>query len=105
MGLYDAQAEIFRSFFVRWTPPGTHLRIPVFPGGWLIGLVLLFNLLAAHIKRFHFSKKKIGILLIHAGLIFLLAGQFFTEQFQVESQSCACRLAATTNYSEDSRQQ
>src|ERR1039458_8991108 len=67
MGLYDAQAEIFRSFFVHWTPPGTHLRIPVFPGGWLIGLVLLANLIAAHIKRFQFSKKKIGILMVHAG--------------------------------------
>jgi hypothetical protein len=51
MGLYDAQAEIFRSFFVRWTPPGTHLRIPVFPGGWFIGLALLFNLLAADSRR------------------------------------------------------
>ena len=86
MGLYDAQAEIFRSFFVHWTPAGSHLRIPVFPGGWLIGLALLVNLLAAHIKRFQFSKKKAGILLIHAGLIFLLAGQFLTEMFQIESQ-------------------
>ena len=103
MGLYDAQAEIFRSFFVRWTPPGTHLRIPVFPGGWFIGLALLFNLLAAHIKRFHFTKKKIGILLIHAGLIFLLAGQFFTEQFQVESVM-RLPVGGSANYSEDSRQ-
>jgi hypothetical protein len=103
MGLYDAQAEIFRSFFVRWTPPGTHLRIPVFPGGWFIGLALLLNLLAAHIKRFHFTKKKIGILLIHAGLIFLLAGQFFTEQFQVESVM-RLPVGGSANYSEDSRQ-
>ena len=26
IGLYAAQAEIFRSFFVHWTPPGTHLQ-------------------------------------------------------------------------------
>jgi hypothetical protein len=103
MGLYDAQAEIFRSFFVRWTPPGTHLRIPVFPGGWLIGLALLLNLLAAHVKRFHFSRKRIGILLIHAGLIFLLAGQFFTEQFQIESVM-RLPVGGSANYSEDSRQ-
>jgi hypothetical protein len=102
MGLYDAQAEIFRSFFVHWTPPGTHLRIPVFPGGWLIGLVLLMNLLAAHIKRFQFSKKKAGIFLIHAGLIFLLAGQFLTERFQIESQM-RLPVGATMNYTEDSR--
>jgi len=102
MGLYDAQAQIFRSFFVHWTPAGSHLRIPVFPGGWLIGLALLVNLLAAHIKRFQLSKKKTGILLIHAGLIFLLAGQFMTEMFQVESQM-RLPVGATLNYSEDSR--
>jgi len=102
IGLYAAQAEIFRSFFVHWTPAGTHLRIPVFPGGWLVGLVLLANLLAAHIQRFQFSRKKIGILLVHAGLIFLLAGQFLTEIYQVESQM-RLPVGATMNYTEDSR--
>jgi hypothetical protein len=102
IGLYAAQAEIFRSFFVHWTPSGTHLRIPVFPGGWLVGLVLLANLLAAHIRRFQLSKKKAGIWLIHAGLIFLLAGQFLTEVFQVESQM-RLPVGATMNYTEDSR--
>jgi hypothetical protein len=86
IGLYAAQSEYFRSFFVYWTPKGTHWKIPFLPGGWLLGLVLLVNLLAAHIKRFHLSRKKIGIILIHAGLILLLGGQFLTEVFQVESQ-------------------
>ena len=102
MGLYDAQAEIFRSLFVHWTPAGSHLRIPVFPGGWFIGLALLVNLLAAHIQRFQFRKRKAGIFLIHAGLICLLAGQFLTEMFQVESQM-RLPVGATMNYSEDSR--
>ena len=86
MGLYDAQAGILPQLFCAiGRRPEPICSIPIFPGGWLIGLALLFNLLAAHIKRFQFSKKKIGILLIHAGLILLLAGQFFTEQFQIES--------------------
>jgi hypothetical protein len=102
MGLYDAQAEIFRSLFIHWTPPGWHMRIPVFPGGWLIGLVLLVNLLAAHIKRFQPNKKKTGILLIHSGLIFLLVGQLMTEMFQVESQM-RLPVGATRNFTEDSR--
>ena len=38
IGLYEAQAEYFRSFFVYWTPEGSHWKIPVLPGGWLIGL-------------------------------------------------------------------
>src|SRR5208283_2616194 len=76
LGLYAVQAGYFRSFFVYWRPEGSHWRIPVFPGGWLIGLVLVVNLLAAHIRRFHFSRRKIGLLLVHAGLILLLGGFF-----------------------------
>ncbi len=102
IGLYAAQSEYFRSFFVYWTPKGTHWKIPFLPGGWLIGLVLLVNLLAAHIKRFHFSRKKIGIIFIHAGLILLLGGQFLTELFQVESQM-RIDVGGTKNYSESSR--
>ncbi|HEY3864037.1 MAG TPA: cytochrome c biogenesis protein ResB [Verrucomicrobiae bacterium] len=102
IGLFAAQSEYFRSFFVCWTPPGTHLKIPFLPGGWLIGLVLLVNLLAAHIKRFQFSRKKAGIILIHAGLILLLGGQFLTEVFQVESQM-RLEPGDTRNYSESDR--
>ena len=102
IGLYAAQSEYFRSFFVYWTPKGTGLKIPFLPGGWLIGLVLLVNLLAAHIKRFQLTKKKIGILLIHAGLILLLGGQFLTEIFQVESQM-VLEPGDVKNYSESGR--
>jgi hypothetical protein len=102
IGLYAAQSEYFRSFFVYWTPKGTHWKIPFLPGGWLLGLVLLVNLVAAHIKRFQLSRKKIGIILIHAGLILLLGGQFLTELFQVESQM-RIEVGQTTNYSESGR--
>ena len=102
IGLYAAQSEYFRSFFVYWTPKGTGLKIPFLPGGWLIGLVLLVNLLAAHIKRFQLTKKKIGIILIHAGLILLLGGQFLTEIFQVESQM-VLEPGDVKNYSESGR--
>jgi hypothetical protein len=102
IGLYQAQAEFFRSFFVYWTPAGTRWKIPVLPGGWLIGLVLLVNLLAAHIKRFQFARRKAGLILIHAGLILLLGGQFVTEIFQVESQM-RIEVGETKNYSESGR--
>src|SRR5208282_6379425 len=100
IGLYAAQSEYFRSFFVYWTPKGTTWKIPFLPGGWLIGLVLLVNLLAAHIKRFKLSRKKIGIIFIHGGLILLLGGQFVTELFQVESQM-RIEIGETKNYSEN----
>jgi hypothetical protein len=102
LGLYAVQSEFFRSFLIYWTPSGTTWRIPVYPGGWLIGMVLLMNLLAAHIKRFKLERRKIGILLIHGGLILLLAGQFVTEIFQVESQM-RIDVGQTKNYSEDAR--
>src|SRR5271170_545750 len=102
LGLYAAQSQFFRSFFVYWTPEGSHLKIPVFPGGWLIGLTLLVNLLSAHAKRFKFTPKKYGILLIHGGLIFLLVGQFMTELFQVES-TMRIEAGQTRNYTEAPR--
>jgi hypothetical protein len=102
LGLYAAQSKFFRSFFVYWTPAGSDWKIPVFPGGWLIGLILLLNLLAAHAKRFKFTPKKYGIILIHGGLIFLLVGQFVTELFQRES-TMRIEVGGTRNYSEAPR--
>ncbi len=102
LGLYRVQSEFFRSFFIYWSPTGSHWKIPVFPGGWLIGLALVMNLIAAHIKRFKFTRKKIGLIAIHLGLIILLLGQFLTEISQSETQM---RISAgqTINYSEDNR--
>src|ERR1022692_2413091 len=102
LGLYVVQSEFFRSFFVYWTPGGSHWTIPVFPGGWTIGLVLLVNLLCAHIKRFHFHRRKIGLLFVHVGLILLLAGLFFSEILQIESQM-RIEVGQSKNYAEDSR--
>ena len=73
-GLYAAQNRYFRSFFVWWGPNAAAWRIPVFPGGYLIGGVLLINLIAAHARRFKFSRKKIGIFIIHFGLVLMLLG-------------------------------
>ena len=78
------------------------VKIPVFPGGHLIGAVLLVNLIAAHLKRFRLAWRKFGIHLTHAGLIILLAGGLFTDLFAVESHM---QLAGgeTKNYSEAAR--
>ncbi len=99
LGLYGAQHKFFRSWLVIGSPfRGKNLPI-VLPGGYLLGSVLLINLLAAHAKRFKFTKKKIGILMVHAGVILLLVGQLATDVFSVESQM---RLSEgeSKNYSE-----
>src|SRR6478752_6054121 len=102
LGIHEAQERYFQSFFVWWLPESRGLRIPVFPGGHLIGAVLLVNLVAAHAKRFRWSWRKLGIHLTHAGLIIMLAGGLFTDLFAVESHM---RLTGgeTKNYSEDQR--
>jgi len=102
LGLYEVQARYFRSWFVTWSAPGGGMTIPVFPGGWLIGGVLLINLIAGHVTRFQLIRNKIGIWLAHLGLIVLLAGQFATEASQKESLM-RIETGQTANYSEDSR--
>ncbi len=46
----------------------------------------MLNLVAAHIYRFQLSAKKIGIQLIHSGVILLLVGQLATDMLAHESQ-------------------
>jgi hypothetical protein len=86
IGIFEAQNRYFKSFFLYFSPPGSGARIPWFPGGYLVGSVLLINLIAAHAARFKFSWRKSGIWLLHSGLILLLLGQLFTSLFQEESQ-------------------
>ena len=100
-GLYLAQSRWFRSFWV----VNEHLGwfyVPIFPGGYLIGGLLLINLIAAHLARFTLSWRKSGILLIHFGLILLLLGQLLTDLFSTES-SMRLRVGETRDYSEDFR--
>ena len=108
MGLNIAVERYFKSWFVdqvameagikktvqlfgfQWAPvtpeqilgdPG----LPLFPGGYLVGTILLINLIMAHYARFELSAKKAGIFLTHIGIITLLLGQLFTDILQVES--------------------
>src|SRR5688572_7609884 len=84
-GLYQAQARYFKSFFIYWTPAHSSLKIPVFPGGYFIGSLLLLNLLAAHALRFQLTRKKIGIFCVHLGVILLLLGQVLTDVLSLET--------------------
>jgi hypothetical protein len=60
-GLYNAQARYFRQWLIVGMDLFGHHVPLILPGGYLIGTMLLVNLLAAHIYRFQFSVKKIGI--------------------------------------------
>ena len=109
-GIWHTQELYFESFLVVWTYPehaplGRHLnwiRIPM-PGGYLLGGMLLINLLAAHITRFQLSWAKCGIFLIHSGLILLLISELMTDILAVESQMPVDE-GGTSNYSQGFRE-
>ena len=103
LGLYKAQNDFFRSFFIYWSPAGSNLRLPIFPGGYLIGWLLLINLFAAHFRYYQPGKKKYGIALTHLGVVLLLFGQLLTDVLSRESMM-HLRNGDTKNYSEASRQ-
>jgi hypothetical protein len=85
-GLYSAQKLYFRSLLVYWSPSGADWKIPVFPGGYLIGGVLLINLLTSLVERLGAVRGRVGLVIAHAGVILLLLGQFLTDQLSVETQ-------------------
>jgi ABC-type transport system involved in cytochrome c biogenesis permease subunit len=71
-------------------------RIP-FPGGYVIGWAMFINLLAAHAIRFKLTWKRSGIWILHAGVIVLLAGEFFTGQYAVETR-LSCKEGESSRY-------
>lgn len=93
---WDVQKQFFYSNLV-WIPikslwtrvhsaPGPigGFKIP-FPGGYVLGLLLLINLLAAHAVRFKLTWKRTGVILIHLGLILLLVGEGVSSAMKIEN--------------------
>src|SRR5579862_7927421 len=64
-GLYQAQTRYFKQWIVVGASMFGHHIPLVLPGGYLLGSVLLLNLIAAHISRFQFNWKKLGIHIAH----------------------------------------
>jgi len=102
LGSFGAVQRYMNSFVVWAHIPGTARRVPVAPGGALVGLVLLVNLVAAQLGRLQLKWTKLGIWIIHAGLVLLLAGQFVTGLLQVEMR-LAIEQGETANYIESIR--
>jgi hypothetical protein len=102
-GLYQAQVRYFKHWYVWGATLWGHWVPLLLPGGYLLGTVLLANLIAAHIKRFKFTKKQIGINLTHFGVILLLVGQLATDMLSKETH-LRLNEGETKNYSEDSQQ-
>src|SRR6185437_8495293 len=101
-GLYQAQARYFKHWVVVGASMFGHHVPLVLPGGYLLGSVLLVNLIAAHISRFQFTWKKLGIHVAHAGIILLLVGQLTTDLLSRETM-LRFSEGETKSYSESPR--
>jgi hypothetical protein len=86
LGVFLAVQKYMRSWIVWWDAPGGGLSIPIFPGGALVGFVLMVNLVAAQLKRLELSWRKAGLWIVHAGLILLFVGEFVSGVYQHETQ-------------------
>jgi hypothetical protein len=102
LGIWAVQEKYFRSFLVFWQPHDSDISFPIFPGGYLIGGMLLINLICAHIYRFKLSWRKLGIQLSHSGLIVLLVGELISGLLQRDS-SMRLEEGDTRKYSESFR--
>ncbi len=100
LGIWAVQEKYFRSFVI-YTQAGG-VALPMFPGGYTIGGLLLANLIAAHVYRFTFSWRKAGIFLTHLGLIVLLIGELLTGLWQ-EDFHLRLTEGDTKNYAESFR--
>ena len=108
IGVWQAVDSYFRSW-VAWVDPGLFLpafdnavRIPI-PGGVAICSMLVVNLLAAHATRFKATRKRIGVLTLHAGLIVLIAGEFVTG-FMADEGLMSIDEGSNTSFIEDIRE-
>jgi len=99
-GLYQVQELYFKSLLIYWGPENADWKIPVLPGGYLVGVFLMTNLVAAFVSRFKLTKKKFGIYVTHAGLILLLLGQVFTDALSRE-RAMEIEEGRTSSHSED----
>ena len=99
LGVWGVQQRFFHSFFAVWHVG--FLYVPL-PGGYLVGGLLLFNLVAAHLYRFRFTWRKSGILFTHLGVILLLVGELLSGLWQ-ETYLMKIDQGQTVGYTEHER--
>ncbi len=99
LGIHEVQERYFRSWLVWWdvVPGEKNFSIPI-PGGTLLGILLIVNLLAAHGARFKLKWNKAGMMVIHSGIMLMLLGEILTGLLGREAQM-SVNEGETLNYS------
>jgi ABC-type transport system involved in cytochrome c biogenesis permease subunit len=108
-GVWQVVDTYFRSWVafidVQMFVPRDLARAPwavPFPGGLAIAGAMVVNLLAAHAVRFKATGKRAGIILLHAGVVVLLLGEFVTA-FTAREGIMSIDEGARSGYVEDIR--
>jgi hypothetical protein len=92
-GIFETNRRYFASWIVFWR------NIPIFLGGYSIGLLLCINLVASHATRWRLNKRYLGIFLIHMGIFIVIIGAAGTSFFGKEMQ-VSLSVNQTANYVE-----
>lgn len=108
-GIWTVVDRYFRSLVV-WIDlqlfvPPSFAEVPgrfPFPGGFLLAGLLIVNLIAGHVATFKMTRKRIGIVVLHAGLILMLLSEFITGIYAVEG-NMTIDEGKSANYVEDIR--
>lgn len=100
LGTFGAVDAFIRTWLV-YATLGDH-RIPVFPGGGLVGLVLSISLTVALLRRVEFKWRMAGLWLTHFGILLLVFGEYVTATSAVESQ-LPIEVGETRNWAEGQR--
>lgn len=81
-GLFAAQQKYFGSLYLVHTFFGV---VPmVLPGGYLLMIVLTANLVCGGIMRMRKGWSQAGVLVMHSGILLLMAGAFITFKFSYD---------------------
>ncbi len=107
-GIWSVMSQYFRTG-IAWVELGIFFPDSLgisgtfpYPGGYLLGGVILVNLISAHAVRFKTNRKRFGVLLIHAGLIVMVISEFVTGLFATEGRM-TINEGESASYTEDIR--
>ena len=103
LGTWGAVAAYMRPWIVWWHLPASTIVLPVFPGGALIGAVLMVNLALTGLRYLEPKRRKIGLMLVHAGLVIFFVGEFVSAIYQVDTR-LAVEIGQTVNFVESPRE-
>ena len=102
LGTAGAVNAYMRSFVVWHQFSALPFRVPVFPGGALVGLLLAINLIVKTLD-IKLSWVKAGMWLVHAGLVVLFLGEFVAGMMQVDT-NMSIEVGQTVNYVQSYKQ-